>query len=200
MRQPTLAPIAATLALVSAGACSRVDYIEIEPNQVSLQRRGESLWLRAKAMSRNGVYFPRTFIEWSCDNPKVVTTDNVGRLTAAGPGHAVCTAKGGGKIGTVDVNVQTVESVRVEPATVTLYEEDEPFQPKVSALDQGGHELHGRMIDMKSKDEHVVNVDGEHLYPVAPGQTQVIVHADDRSTTMDVTVLKGHAKGKKPPQ
>ena len=198
MHRASPAPYALALALASLAGCSRVDYVEIEPDQVNMQRRGEALWLRAKAMSRNGMYFPRTYVEWSCDNPKVVTIDSVGRLTAAGPGHAVCTAKAGGKTGTVDINVQTVESVRVEPATLTLYEQDEPFTPKVMALDQAGHELHGRVVDMKSKDEHIASVDGEHIYPVNPGTTEITLSADDRRTVLPVTVLKGHAKGKKP--
>jgi hypothetical protein len=200
MRQRFSASFALALALACLAGCSRIDYIEIEPAQVSMQRRGETLWLRAKGMSRNGVYFPREHMDWSCDNPKVVTIDGAGRLTATGPGHAVCTAKGGGKTGTVDVNSVTVESVRVEPATLTLYEEDEPFQPKVTPLDQNGHELHGRVIDMKSKNEHIASVDGEHVYPVSEGQTEITLRADDRSTVLPVTILKGHAKGKKPAQ
>jgi hypothetical protein len=200
MLRRSTAPLASALALACLAGCSAVDYVEIEPAQVTMQRRGENVWLRAKAMSRNGVYFPRTYIEWSCDNPKVVSIDTAGRLTGAGPGHSVCSAKGGGKIGTVDVNVQTVESVRVDPVALTLYEQDDPFQPKVSALDQNGHELHGRVVDMKSKDEHIASVDGEHVYPVSAGQTEITLRADDRSTVLPVTVLKGHAKGKKPAQ
>jgi hypothetical protein len=200
MRQRFLAPIALALALAPIAACSGVDYVEIEPASANLQRRGEVLWLRAKAMSRSGVYFPRTYVEWSCDNPKVVTIDTAGRITGTGPGHTICTAKAGGKTGTVDVDVQTVESVRIEPATLTLYEQDDPFTPKVMALDQAGHELHGRIIDMKSKDEHIASVDGEHIYPVSEGTTEIIMRADDRSTVLPVTILKGHAKGKKPAQ
>jgi hypothetical protein len=193
-----LVPCALGLALASLAGCSRIDYVEIEPTQVNLQRRGETIWLRAKAMSRSGVYFPRTHVEWSCDNPKVVSIDTAGRITATGPGHAVCTANADGKLGTIDVDSRTVESVRVDPPTLTLYEQDDPFTPRVSALDQGGHELHGRVVDMKSKDEHIVNVDGEHVYPVNAGTTEITLRADDRTAVLPVTVLKGHAKGKKP--
>ena len=200
MRQRNPAPYALALLLASAAGCSRVDYIEIEPASANLQRRGEVVWLRAKAMSRNGVYFPRTYVEWSCDNPKVVSIDTAGRITGTGPGHTVCSAKGGGRTGTVDVDVVTVESVRVDPPALTLYEQDDPFTPKVAALDQAGHELHGRVVDMKSKDEHIASVDGEHIYPVTEGQTQITMRADDRSTVLPVTILKGHAKGKKPAQ
>jgi len=200
MPQRFLAPFALALALASLAACSGVDYVEIEPASANLQRRGEVVWLRAKAMSRNGVYFPRTYVEWSCDDPKVVTIDTAGRITGTGPGHTVCTAKAGGKLGTVDVDVRTVESVRVEPVALTLYEQDDPFTPKVMALDQAGHELHGRIVDMKSKNEHIASVDGEHIYPVAEGTTEITMRADDRSTVLQVTVLKGHAKGKKPAQ
>src|SRR5271170_598520 len=119
MRQRLLAPFALALALAPIAACSGVDYVEIEPASANLQRRGEEVWLRAKAMSRNGVYFPRTYVEWSCEDPKVVAIDTAGRITGKGPGHTVCTAKAGGKIGTVDVDVLTVESVRIDPPALT---------------------------------------------------------------------------------
>jgi hypothetical protein len=198
MRPATLLPSAVAVVLISA-SCSRIDYLEIEPAQANLQRRGETIWLRAKAMSRNGMYFPRAAIAWSCDNPRAVSIDGAGRVTGVGPGHALCTANSGGSSASVDVDVQTVERVHIDPPSVTLYEEDEPFRPKIAALDENGHELRGRVIDMKSKDEHVANVDGEKIYPVAPGQTQVTVRADDRTQVLDVTVVKGKAKPKKTP-
>jgi hypothetical protein len=178
-------------AVLTLPACAKVDYVEIEPSQVSLQRRGETVWLRAKPMSRNGVYYPRLSISWTCDNPKAVSIDTAGRVTAVGPGNAVCTASAGGKQGTVDVDVQTVETVKLDPATITFTEDAAPVQPRVTALDAQGHELHGRTIEMRSKDEGVANVDGEKIYPVAPGHTTVTVRADDRSATIDVTVTKG---------
>jgi hypothetical protein len=178
-------------AVVLASGCAKVDYIEIEPNQVTLQRRGETVWLRAKPMSRNGVYFPRLAVSWTCNNPKAATIDSAGRVTAVGPGQVTCTASGGGQQATVDVDVNTVEVVKLDPATVSLTEDSPPVQPHVSALDEHGHELHGRTIDMRSKDESVANVDGEKIYPVAPGHTQVTVRADDRSAVVDVTVTKG---------
>lgn len=181
-----------TATLVSLGAaCTPVDYVEIEPPQVVLQRRGESVWLRAKPMSRNGVYHPRLAVSWSCDNAKAVSVDSMGHLGALGPGHAICSAKAGGQVGTVEVEVLTVESVKIDPAAVTMSEDDAAFHPHIAALDEHGHELHGRVMDMKSKDDSIANVDGEAIWPVAPGHTQVVVRADDRQSTVDVTVTKG---------
>jgi len=180
----TLAPLA---------ACARVDYVEIEPNTVTLRRRGEGLWLRAKPMSRQGVYYPRTPVTWTTDNPKVCSIDSVGRITAVGPGHAAITAEAAGRKASIDVDVETVESVKIDPATVTLLEDAPAFHPKITPLDGNGHELRGRTIDMKAGDANVIDVDGENLYPVSPGHTVVTVRADDRNGTIDVTVV---AKGK----
>jgi len=103
----------AVLLGLALSACDRVDYIEIEPSQVILKRKGEGIWLRAKAMSRNGVYYPETHFAWESDNPKAVTVNNVGQINAAGPGRAVVSARAAGKTATVDVEVRSVESVRV---------------------------------------------------------------------------------------
>jgi hypothetical protein len=196
VKRPNSRLFALLFALTAAGpivACARVDYVEIEPNQVTLRRRGEGMWLRAKAMSRNGVYYPRLPVTWSSDNPKACTVDSVGRITAVGSGHAVITADVSGHKASVDVDVEVVERVQIEPATVTLAEDAAAFHPKVLPLDAEGHELRGRTIDMKAADPNVIDVDGENLYPVAPGHTLVTVRADDRKADIDVTVV---AKGK----
>ena len=138
-----------SLALLALAGCSRVDYVEIEPSQVLLRRRGEGLQLRAKPMNRNGQYFPREPVSWSADDPKVAKIDRDGQLTAVGPGHAVVTAKAGGRTSTVDVEVRTVETVRVTPASVTLKVDDGAFRPEVEPLDSKGHELKDRTIEMK---------------------------------------------------
>jgi hypothetical protein len=202
VQRPGSRAIFLTFALATLGpvaACARVDYIEIEPNQVTLRRRGEGLWLRAKPMSRNGVYYPRLPVVWSSDNPKACSIDGVGRITAVGPGHAVISAEVYGHKATIDVDVQTVEKVRIDPTTVTLAEDAPAFHPKVAPLDVDGHEVRGRTIDMKAADPNVIDVDGENLYPVAPCHTIVTVRADDRNGEIDVTVVgKGKAaKAKK---
>jgi hypothetical protein len=196
VKRPNSHAFALILALSVAGplaACARVDYVEIEPNQVNLRRRGEGQWLRAKPMSRNGVYYPRLPVTWTSDNPKACSVDSVGRITAVGSGHAVITAEVSGHKASVDVDVQTVERVQIEPATVTMAEDAAAFHPKVIPLDGDGHELRGRTIDMKAADPNVIDVDGENLYPVSPGHTLVTVRADDRKADIDVTVV---AKGK----
>jgi hypothetical protein len=201
VKRPNYRAFALLLALSVVGplaACSRVDYVEIEPNEVTLRRRGEGMWLRAKPMSRNGVYYPRMQVTWSSDNPKACSVDSVGRLTAVGSGHAVITAEVAGHKASVDVDVQTVERVAIEPSTVTLLEDAPAFHPKVMPLDGDGHELRGRTIDMKAADPNVIDVDGENLYPVSPGHTLVTVRADDRKADIDVTVVAKGKPGAKP--
>lgn len=182
-------------ALGCLAACAKVDYVEIEPSQVTLKRRGEGIWLRAKPKSRNGVYYPRLPVEWSIDNPKVAKVDGSGQLTALGYGHAVVTAKAGGQSATVDVDVDTVETVRITPNKVEMKVDDEAFHPEVEPLDGAGHVLHGRNIEMKAADENVADVDGEQVWPVGPGHTVVTVRADDATATIDVTVT-GTGKSK----
>ena len=197
VKRPNSRAFALIFALSAIGplaACARVDYVEIEPNQVTLRRRGEGQWLRAKPMSRNGVYYPRLPVTWTSDNPKACSVDSVGRITAVGSGHAVITAEVSGHKASVDVDVQTVERVQIDPATITMARgRRRSFTLKIVPLDGDGHELRGRTIDMKAADPNVIDVDGENLYPVSPGHTLVTVRADDRKADIDVTVV---AKGK----
>ncbi|MHB1846948.1 MAG: hypothetical protein ACYCWW_19170, partial [Deltaproteobacteria bacterium] len=113
-------------------------------------------------------------------------------------GHAVATAQAGGRTASVDVEVRTVETVRVTPPSVTLKVDDGAFRPDIAPLDAKGHELKDRTIEMKAKDENVADVDGEQIWPVGPGHTVVTVRADDRSATVDVTVTgTGRSKHRK---
>jgi hypothetical protein len=188
--------ILALLGLALLGeACSPVDYIEIEPSQVVLKRRGEGLWLRAKPKSRSGVYYPRLAIAWKSDDPKVVTVDPSGQLSAVGSGHTIVTATSGGKNAQVEVDVQTVETVRITPNKTEMNVDAPAFRPTIEPLDGQGHVLRGRTIEMKSADENVADVDGEQVWPVGPGHTIVTVRADDRNAPIDVTVT-GSGKGK----
>ncbi len=188
------------LLCLCAVSCAKVDYVEIAPSQVVLKRRGEGMWLRAKPMSRNGVYYPRLAVEWRSDDPKVARIDATGQLTAGGSGHAIVTATAGGRAATVDVDVQTVETVRVTPSKVALKADDPAVRPEVEPLDGAGHLLRNRTIEMKAADENVADVDGEQIWPVGPGHTFVTVRADDRSGSIEVTVTgtgKGTKKGKR---
>jgi hypothetical protein len=196
---------ASLLVLTALAGCARIDYIEIEPNQVVLKRKGDEVWLRAKCMSRNGVYFPKTPVGWTSDNPKAVIVNKAGQINAAGPGHAVITARAAGKSASVDVDVQSVESVRVEPDHATLVVEAPALRPKVIPMDYQGHELRQRIIEMKASDTNVVDVDGENVWPVAPGHAVVTVRVDDKTAPIDVTVedpkaRKTHHPGKKSPK
>ncbi len=187
--------VALIAAVAGLAACSKVDYVEIEPSQVVLKRRGEGILLRAKPKSRNGVYYPRLPVEWSSDDPKVARVDGSGQLTAVGSGHTVVTPKAGGQTATVDVEVDTVESVRITPNKVEMKVDDQAFRPEVEPLDGAGHLLKGRSIEMKAADENVADVDGEQVWPVGPGHTTVTVRADDKTSSIDVTVT-GTGKGK----
>ncbi len=187
--------VALLLGSLAALACAKVDFVEIEPSQVVLKRRGEGLQLHAKPKSRNGVYYPSLPVEWKSDDPKVARVDPSGQLTAVGYGHTVVTAKAGGQSATVDVDVQTVESVRITPAKVEMKVDDQAFHPEIEPLDGAGHVLRNRTIEMKAADENVADVDGEQVWPVGPGHTTVTVRADDKTGQIDVTVT-GTATGK----
>ncbi|MHB8416809.1 MAG: Ig-like domain-containing protein [Myxococcales bacterium] len=189
---------ALALGCVAALSCAKVDYVEIEPSQVLLKRRGEGLGLRAKPMSRNGVYYPHLPIVWKSDDPKVARIDPSGQLTAVGFGHTVVTARAGGQSASVDVDVQTVESVRISPDKVEMKADGPAFRPEVAPLDGAGHVLRNRTIEMKAADENVADVDGEQIWPVGPGHTVVTIRADDRTAQVDVTVTgTAKAKGKR---
>ena len=142
-----------------------------------MKRRGEGMGLHAKPKSRNGVYYPRMAISWKSDDPKVVTVDAAGQLTAVGSGHTLVTAAAGGQTAQVEVDVQTVESVRITPNKAELTVDSPAFHPQVDPLDGQGHVLRGRTIEMKSGNEDVADVDGEQVWPIGPGHTTVTVRA-----------------------
>jgi hypothetical protein len=186
----------AILVLLLAG-CMKPDHVEFEPEQLSMTRRGEQVWVHAKYLDHQGRTYPKEQATWTSSDPKVATVDakdKPGNVTAVGPGHCTITARTEGGIeAELPVSVLTVEKLQVSPLEVKLSEDSDKQPMQVVALGPDNRPLKGRQPHMKCLDEKVCNSDGENVWPVGPGATTLEVNVEDQTVKIPVAVEKGKA-------
>ncbi len=183
--------LTAAACLLALGACNKPDYIEIEPKERSFTRRGDKVWARIIAKSRQGRSFPGVKASWKSSNEDVFKVDEAGRLETVGPGRAVLTATYDGLEAEAPVEVITVEQITVEPLSLDLDMETGSTSLKVVAFDHQGRELKGRNKPRtKCGDEKVCTSAEESVFPSNPGNTVLTVSVEGQQVEIPVTVTE----------
>jgi len=185
----------AAVSLLALVGCLKPDHIEMKPEQLTFNRRGDQVWVRAIFKDSRGKVYTRQAQTWSSSNDAVAKVDNAqkpGNVTAVGPGHATISVKGDGLDAELPVDVITVEKLKVSPIPITLTTDSERVVPDVQALDVNGRPIKGRTPHMKCADEKICNSDGQGIWPAGdPGKTTVTISVEDQTVTVPVIVTKG---------
>ena len=170
-------------------ACERPDHIEIDPRMPRLTRKGETVRLHAKMMDRNGRVFPTERATWSSRDPFVAAVSNNGEVAALSSGHTVLTAKWNELSATVPVEIDLVEAVSFDPATVELKADGDAVKLKVVALDAQGHAQKDREIHLQSLSPEVARVDSEgKVWGLKAGTARVQAKIDDKIADATIVV------------
>lgn len=189
----------ALLPVLLAG-CLNPDHIELEPKQLTLNRRGDEVWVHAVFKDNRGKQYPKMETRWTSSNEavaKVDTTQKPGNVVAVGPGHATVTVEGGGLTAELPVDVVTVEGLKVNPPMIKMTVDGERVPVQAIALDHQGRPLRDRKAHMKCANEKICNSDGDGVWPAGdPGETTVEISVDDKSMKVPVVVEKASGKKK----
>jgi hypothetical protein len=180
-----------TLILIALAACARPDHIEIDPRSPRLSCKGESLRLHAKMMDRAGKVFPQERAAWKSRDPLIAAVDEGGTVTALGSGHTLLTAVWNELSADLPLEVDLVEALRIETASLELSASKGPVKLSVVALGLDGHPLRDRQVHLTSADPAVARVDPQgRVWPVAPGDVVVRAKLDDKESGIPVHVRR----------
>jgi len=177
-----------SLALV-AGACSKPDFLEMNPKEHTFKRTNEELWWKATAKTRQGQVLHKEKVTWSSSDEKVAKVDFAGRVTSMGPGRATIIARSGEVKAEALVEVLTVGRVEVEPKELTLKARGEPQAVTVKVFDYQGRPLADRLPMLRCQNENVCRTSQAGVVPVDPGETVLVVSADPAKTEIPIKVV-----------
>lgn len=191
MKPRVLISIALFGVLLLAG-CQRFDYIEMSPTDLVLNRRGEMRQLSAKAMSRQGHYYPEVLFDWSSEDPSVVTVDEKGQVKAVGSGRTYVVATAGKSSAKTLIEVNLVERIEALDPKVTLsLASGERVVPRIVLYGRKGERLEKRQVFLRPKDAGIVTVDGQGgLWPAKVGSTIVTAESEGKTVDFEVVVEK----------
>ncbi len=201
---PHLRPLLA-LALLAAACRPAPARIETEPSTLAFGVRGQTAKVHASPIARNGAPAPDNVCRWSSTGEKVATVSgphNDATVTAAGPGSARIVCAIGELRAEVPVQVRVVSRVAVRPDRVELKVTDEPapVRLEVTAFDDAGAPVLGRVALSRCADENVCRGDGRgQLWAVGAGRTTALVEVEGaRSPEIAVSVVDARTAAGKP--
>lgn len=185
-RRILLLVVAAAAAVFSA--CDNVQYIDVDPQAVSLRTKNDSVWLHAMGKSQTGHEYPKAEMSWSMKDESIASVDNTGKVLPKKSGQTELIVKHGNVSATVPVEVLFAEKVTVEPKELTLVDGEDGKELTAKVYDYRGKELKDRTATFSAKDQKVVSMGGNKAFPAGPGKTEIIVRVEDLTVTVPVTV------------
>ena len=174
----------------TASVYVRPGNLSIQPNAVNTVV-GEAVRFSATTTSA-GTDASRTSVTWSSSNTNVAVVDPDGTVSMVGEGEAILSATAGARTGTASVSVRQrdIASLRVTPATSTMYPNDSA-QLHIAAFDDAGRAMAvvPGNVQWSSSESRVVTVtDGGVVTARAAGSAVVAVHIGGKTATAAVNV------------
>jgi hypothetical protein len=192
--------LVAGLALAACGdspstpPAATVAAVSVEPATANLIV-ARTLQLTATPRDANGTPVSGRTIAWHSDNQAAATVTPGGNVSAVAPGTARITATVDGRAGTATITVQlpTVATVTVTPATFTLGLGGS-VQLNAALADADGNGITGRTVTWSSSQSAVASVDGNGVVRgVTAGTSVITATADGVTGTAQILVTASAA-------
>lgn len=194
MRTQSILSSLFTLALV-AGCQAKVATVEVTPAKVELGDEKVSETVAFAAKDAKGGAIAKAQGVWTSSDPKVVTVDATGKVTAVGSGNAVVMAKVGEISGQSSVTVTLVKAVKLEPATLEVQVGGEAKKLTATFTNERGEPVKvEKAVTFTAKDAAIATVaaDGT-VTAVAAGATEIEASAGEMKAVTAVTVTAAAA-------
>jgi len=190
------APLVALFLLLAStiAGCKGPSYIEIDPTDLSFDRRGQIQQIKAKAMDQQGHYYPEVLFDWVAEKPDVVKVDLKGRVEVVGAGTSFVYARANKLEARALARVTLIEKIEVDESNrqiVLSLDEGERMVPNVKLIDNNGKAVLNRQVFFKARDAAIVSVDRQGgLWPQALGETIVDAEIEGFKAEIQVKVKK----------
>ena len=166
--------------------------VTITPSSATLNAIGETVQLEATAFDTGNSAIGGAVITWSSSDPTVATIGADGLVTAVSNGTAQITAASGNASADATISVmQTVGSITVLPAAVTLMAIGETAQLSASVSDNRDMTIADAGVEWSSNDPTVATVNEEGLVTALNnGVTLITVQSGTATASATVTVMQ----------
>lgn len=164
--------------------------IEVTPAAAEVKER-RTVQLEARAFDTDDAEVDEVEIGWASSDEDLASVDATGLVTALRPGKVTITASASGKSGTAVITITeaAVASVEID-ADATEVPVDGSVALVVTAKDEDGVELLGRVIAFTSEDESkaTVSEDGK-VFGIDVGETKITAEVGGIEATLDVRIV-----------
>jgi len=175
-------------------ACGGPVRVELEPTSLAFTGRNQTGLIHATPRAKGGKPLPDARCAWSSSDPGVATvtaTGNDATVSSVGPGAATILCAIGEVRSSASVSVRVVARVTLgqEAAALELADQPRPLAVKISAFDDRGAPVTGRLVLTRCADEEVCRGDTRgQLWATGAGATTATVEIDGVKATLPVTV------------
>lgn len=115
-----LTPVMTAALLVLATGCKKVERIEVTPPTSKLSEAGQTVSLKASALTKDGEPVEKVQFQFASSDPAVATVDATGQVSALKSGSATITAKADEKSGAASIEVVIPSAIVLKDAPTTL--------------------------------------------------------------------------------
>jgi uncharacterized protein YjdB len=186
---------AACFLLIFVGlACSHPPAtIQVHPQKLSFQKKGQSKRLNVTVMDARGNPLQKVQPKYASSDEKVARVDAGGRVLAEGSGDAVITVRAGKAQAKINVTVSIVKTLSLSLPNPALRQLSGPVNTvvplKVTALDDKGRPIPQDRVHFQSNNAAVASVDAKgKLTLLSSGTVTVTAKADDKEAELTVPV------------
>ncbi len=175
--------------------------VSVTPESATLASVGDTVRFTAKVQDANGNAIANATVNWASADEGVATVDEMGLVTAVGPGTAMIEAMSGTAGGSATVAVmQEAATLTVTPDSLRLTALAEQRHLAVEATDANGNAIVEPVVSWASDDEGVATVDAAGVVTaVGNGETTVTATSGGASASAAVTVMSQAVPSVGPP-
>jgi hypothetical protein len=145
--------------------------------------------LNPSILNKKGEPVQDVQITYQVSPPGIAEISNDGELLCRSSGDVTILFNGGGQNALANIKCRLVTRIEApNQFSMTIGKAYQDPQPQV--LNEKGAVVLDAVVNLKSANEKIVQVESGHLLPVALGKTQVTFSSGQITTSMDVTVSK----------
>jgi uncharacterized protein YjdB len=175
------------MALV-AGACAKVDKVEVTPATSLLTAAGQKIKITATAIDQNGAPMEKAKFEFVSSDTSVVTVDESGEVSAVRSGAADVTVKSGEKSAVAKIDVSIPAKLTFQPELISLTGLGSTAELVAKVSDDAGRPIPGAQANFSVENSAIGAITGKTVTAMSLGSTKITASFGALSAAADLTV------------